>query len=60
MVTVGFGDISPVNINEKIYIIIMVLFSCMNFGYVVNTIGQIFSEKAAKENQLKKDKYTMI
>jgi hypothetical protein len=28
----------------------MVLFSCMNFGYVVNTIGQIFSEKAAKDN----------
>jgi hypothetical protein len=50
MVTVGFGDISPVNTKEKIFIIIMVLFSCMNFGYVVNTIGQIFSEKAAKDN----------
>jgi hypothetical protein len=53
MVTVGYGDISPSNIPEKVYIIIMTLFSSINFAYVVNTIGTIFTEIANKENKLK-------
>jgi voltage-gated potassium channel Kch len=53
MVTVGYGDITPQNIREKIYLIIMTLFSSINFAYVVNTIGTIFTEIANKENKLK-------
>jgi len=42
MVTVGFGDIVPISVNEKIYVIFFTLVSCGIFGYAVNTIGAIF------------------
>ena len=52
MITVGYGDviffinkISPITINEKIYTMIMTLFSCALFAYAVNTIGSIFMEE---------------
>jgi hypothetical protein len=44
MVSVGYGDITPINNSEKIYISVMTIFSSMNFAYVVNTIGSIFSQ----------------
>ena len=44
MVTVGFGDIVPVNPYEKIYVIAMTLVSCGFYGYVINTIGSIFQD----------------
>ncbi len=42
MATVGYGDISPVSENEKIYTIFFTVFSCGFFGYAVSTIGSIF------------------
>ena len=42
MCTVGYGDITPVSINEKIFIILMVLLGSLVFAYTVNTIGNIF------------------
>jgi hypothetical protein len=42
MITVGFGDIVPSNIYEKIYVMGMMLISCGFFGYSINTIGSIF------------------
>jgi hypothetical protein len=36
MITVGYGDIYPVNVAEKIYIIFVTLFSCGVFAYCVN------------------------
>lgn len=39
MITVGYGDITPVTIPEKLYIMLMTLISCGVFAYVVNTIG---------------------
>ena len=42
MATVGFGDITPISINEKIFVIIMTLISCAQFAYTVNTVGSIF------------------
>jgi len=44
MITVGFGDISPINIPEKLYVIVLTIISCGVFAYAVNTIGNIFSE----------------
>lgn len=44
MVSVGYGDISPINRYERIYISLMAVFSSMNFAFVVNTIGSIFAE----------------
>ncbi len=42
MITVGYGDITPVTVSEKIYCIFITLISCGVFAYVVNTIGSIF------------------
>lgn len=36
MITVGYGDIHPINNCEKIVIIIMTLLSCGVFAYAVN------------------------
>lgn len=42
MVTVGYGDITPVSWQEKAYVIVVIIFSCGMFGYSMNTIGAIF------------------
>ncbi len=42
MCTVGYGDITPVALNERIFIILMVLLGSLVFAYTVNTIGSIF------------------
>jgi hypothetical protein len=39
MITVGYGDIVPINPTEKIYVIIMTLVSCGIFAYALNIIG---------------------
>lgn len=44
MITVGFGDVTPISNYEVIYVIIMTILSTMVFGYTVNTIGTIFTE----------------
>ena len=45
----GYGDIVPISINEKIFTIISIFVSCIIFGYTLNRIGQIFSESDDKE-----------
>ena len=49
MVTVGFGDIHPVNQIEKIYVIVMTIFSSGLFGYTISVIGSIMHNKSLKE-----------
>lgn len=44
MVTVGFGDIHPVNVYEKSFVIGMTIISCGVFAYCVNSISSIFSQ----------------
>lgn len=56
MITVGFGDIYPVTQNERVYVIFMTLCSSAIFGYVMNTIGTIFSNQAQKTASFKKRK----
>lgn len=53
MITVGYGDISPINPSEKIYTIFMTLLSCGTFAYAINCIGGIFSEIANNEAEFK-------
>jgi hypothetical protein len=53
MMTVGYGDISPVTQRERIYVIIMTLTSTFIFGYAINTVGAIFSQKDLEESSFK-------
>lgn len=39
MITVGYGDITPVTFVEKVFIMVMTLISCGVFAYIVNTVG---------------------
>ena len=49
MVTVGYGDITPITNFEKIFIIFITILTCGVFAYSVNTIGSIFREISLKE-----------
>lgn len=40
----GYGDVVPVTIEERIYTIFMTLIACGIFAYSVNQIGQIVSQ----------------
>lgn len=44
MTTVGYGDISPKNNQEKILNILMMVLACAAFGYIINKIQNIFDE----------------
>lgn len=39
MTTIGYGDITPVNLTERLFCIIMTLISTATFAYSVNSIG---------------------
>ncbi|KAL4460796.1 hypothetical protein ABPG72_016603 [Tetrahymena utriculariae] len=56
MMTVGYGDVVPVTNYERIYVIFMTLLSSAIFGYVVNTIGQLYNQQAQKLEQFSKRK----
>lgn len=53
MLTVGYGDILPVNDNEKIYAIGTMLIGCCLFGYIMNSIGSIFDHINNNEKVLR-------
>lgn len=43
MITIGYGDIVPINFYEKIYVIGITFITCGTFAYCINTIGNIFA-----------------
>ena len=54
MITVGFGDVYPVNIFEKLYVIGMTIASCGVFAYCLNAISLLFSRMEQKSMEFKK------
>ena len=44
MITVGYGDISPKNAKEKIFVIFIMLFACGVFAFSLNRVGTIIQE----------------
>lgn len=49
MISVGYGDITPINNIERVFVTFMTVFSCGTFAYVVNTIGALFEQLARNE-----------
>lgn len=41
MITVGFGDIVPINTDEKLFAVFTMLVACGVFGYTMNTMGSV-------------------
>lgn len=54
MITIGFGDIYPVNTSERIFVILMCLFTCGIFAYSLNRIGDIIQNIQKKHKEFKK------
>ena len=50
MTTVGYGDITPYTINEKIYAMFTMILACGVFAYTVGSIGSLVSKQNAVEN----------
>ena len=42
MITVGYGDITPISANEKLYVIFMTLTCCATFAYIINTVSSLY------------------
>jgi hypothetical protein len=42
MITLGYGDIVPVNTVERMVVIVIAFFACGMFAYIFNRIGEIF------------------
>ena len=43
MITVGYGDIYPINKEEKLFGIFAMLLACGIFAYTMNTMGSVIS-----------------
>lgn len=55
MLTVGYGDISPVNIAEILTILATQLIGIATFAYAVNKIGICLSNITERTQKLQKD-----
>lgn len=49
MTTLGYGDITPKNMNEKIFVSFVVMMSCFVFGFSMNQIGEIIKSIGIEE-----------
>jgi hypothetical protein len=41
MITVGYGDVTPVTRNEKLFAIFTMLLACGVFAYTMNVMGNV-------------------
>lgn len=54
MVTIGYGDITPINSIEILYTIAVSFISCGLFGFCINLIGTILTEISKKSKEFQK------
>lgn len=45
MITVGYGDITPISSIEKLYVMVITIIGSGIFAYSINTIGEIIRSK---------------
>ncbi len=55
MATIGYGDVYPVSVLEKIYVMFCMIGACAVFAYIVGYLGAVFdkSETIISEFKLK-------
>lgn len=56
MVTVGYGDLYPINLVERVIFIVLMVLSCGVFAYALNRFGIILDEMYRDENFFKYNK----
>jgi len=49
MITIGYGDITPKNVYEILFNIIIQFLSCVMYGYAINVIWGIIQELNSKK-----------
>ncbi|KRX02647.1 Cyclic nucleotide-binding protein [Pseudocohnilembus persalinus] len=59
MTTVGYGDVTPVNVYEAVILIFSMAAATMMFGYTINAIGLIF-EDLTREGKLIKRQTSLL
>ena len=59
MLTVGYGDITPRNINERLFTIFMMLMGGGVFGYVMNSIATIAQSIEGEKTKMRRQMYIM-
>ncbi|EAR92709.2 cation channel family protein (macronuclear) [Tetrahymena thermophila SB210] len=55
MITVGYGDITPQNYSETIFVSFIMVLACGIFGYSLNQIGTIFNDIFKYQEQLREN-----
>lgn len=55
MTTIGYGDITPKNLRERIFTIGMAVVACGIFGYSLGNISNIFAEWSRRSYQFRTD-----
>ncbi|EGR29530.1 hypothetical protein IMG5_154180 [Ichthyophthirius multifiliis] len=55
MLTVGYGDIRPYNIKERIIVIFITIFSCGIYAYALNRIGQLVQEIVQQDQEFRQN-----
>lgn len=53
MITVGYGDIVPINTIERIFVVVQCIVACGVFAYSVNAIGSIVSSLTKNKTEFK-------
>ncbi len=53
MITVGYGDVTPQNSLERIYVMVVTIISCGVFAYAVNTVGSIFQKMDSDDSSIR-------
>lgn len=59
MITVGFGDISPVNDFEIVLCIISMLLASGVFAYTINEFGQVLEKLNLEKKDFEKNLYSI-
>jgi hypothetical protein len=60
MITLGYGDIAPITIAEKIFLIFIALMACGVYAYTVGALGAIFQELNSNSKEMQKELNILI